>query len=259
MCSGTRGKTALLNSVRKRASQLHKTVEVYQFQFHQFKTLNPTRNHPPSIEYLDLFKMGPDEPFWNDALFTNNHEPWAVDPDTQHGMRQISYLDQAQEEMRRIGWEVRRAMRWAVELHVSLHEAVTAQSDKLKNLASHPKLDSLTEPTRLKAAMVVIHVRWITITRLQERWSQDFPNIFLHTKPQANDSELLERWSRQVQDIKIWRESGKLSSIPGHFTNDPIDDLVDDDDVQCTSEGKAEFVGDDDDDENDDDADAEIQ
>lgn len=220
MLAGTRGKTALLNSVRKRATQLHKTVEVYQSQLANFRRQHPTRHHPPPIEYLESFKMSPDDPFWNDGLFTNNHDPWAVDPDTQHGMRQIAYFDRAKEEMRRIGWEVRRAMRWAISLHDSLLDTFKTDSASLSKLASHPTLRYLPEVQKKKGAMVVIHIRWVSLTRLQEKWNPDFQTVFNKTKTQPDDAELWERWCRQGKDIKIWCESGKLSSIPGHFPTD---------------------------------------
>lgn len=109
--AGTRGKTALLNSVRKHAAQLQKTVENYQARLAEFKRLYPDRACPKEVDYASLLKMQSDDPFWNDALFTNYNEPWAVDSDTQLGMRQISYLDRAQEEFRRLGWEVHRLMK----------------------------------------------------------------------------------------------------------------------------------------------------
>lgn len=164
--------------------------------------------------------MAPDDPFWNDGLFTNNHEPWAVDPDTQHGMRQIAYLDRAQEELRQIGWEVRCVMQWAVDLHHSLLQALTSESDRINKLAGHPKLESLSQASRLNAAMLVIHSRWIILTRQQEKWNRDFLSVFAQTKAQADDCDLLDKWGGQVRDIQKWRVTGKLSSIPGNISPD---------------------------------------
>lgn len=158
--------------------------------------------------------------------------------------------------MHRIGWGVRRVTRWAVNLHLSLLKALTAQSDSIVKLAGHPNLASLSEVQRLKAAMVVIHTRWITLTRQQEKWNQDFPTIFSQTKPQTDDSELLEKWGNQVQDIQKWQVTGKLSCIPGNFTPDLTGVEVDGDEE--LPEGFSVALGEEDE-EDDDDDDAEKQ
>ncbi|KAG0141222.1 hypothetical protein CROQUDRAFT_99043 [Cronartium quercuum f. sp. fusiforme G11] len=38
------------------------------------------------LSYEELFTLEADHPFWNDGLFTNSGEPWAVDPNTCHSM-----------------------------------------------------------------------------------------------------------------------------------------------------------------------------
>ncbi|POV99120.1 hypothetical protein PSTT_14030 [Puccinia striiformis] len=74
----------------------------------------PTRHAPPTMSYDELLRLQPDDPFWNDGLFTNGNEPWAIDINTQRGIRFLASLKRSREEHRRIGWEARRAMRWAI-------------------------------------------------------------------------------------------------------------------------------------------------
>ncbi|KAH9809708.1 hypothetical protein DFH28DRAFT_1086136 [Melampsora americana] len=101
------GRTAVLATIRKHAVALSKAVDRYQDRLKAFRRQFPDRlAYPPEIEYATLFKIQPDDPFWSEGLFTNHSEPWAIDPSTQYGMRQLSYLERSKEEVRRIGWEV---------------------------------------------------------------------------------------------------------------------------------------------------------
>ncbi|EGG10933.1 uncharacterized protein MELLADRAFT_102733 [Melampsora larici-populina 98AG31] len=132
--TGVSGRTAVLASIRKHAAALGKAVDRYQERLNTFRQKFPNRlAYPPDIEYATLFQIAPDDPFWSEGLFTNHNEPWAIDPSTQYGMRQLSYLERSEEELRRIGWEVRREMRWIINtrtrishlLQCLLHVALT--------------------------------------------------------------------------------------------------------------------------------------
>lgn len=102
--------------------------------------------------------MASNNPFRNNYLFTKNHKPRAVGPDTQHSMRWITYFDKAQEEILWIEREVRRAMRWEIGFVSSLLDSFITESDSLSKLASHSTFESLAEAKRKKATMVAIHV-----------------------------------------------------------------------------------------------------
>lgn len=108
---GTHGKTALLTAVRKHTVKLYQAIKLYNDRLSQFNARYPDHPiNPPPIVYKDLFSMEADNAFWNNGLFTNANEPWAVDPHTQRGMRQFAYFEHSEEEIKRIGWEVRRSM-----------------------------------------------------------------------------------------------------------------------------------------------------
>ncbi|EGG10921.1 uncharacterized protein MELLADRAFT_59877 [Melampsora larici-populina 98AG31] len=133
---GVSGRTAVLASIRKHAAALGKAVDRYQERLNTFRQKFPNRlAYPPDIEYATLFQIAPDDPFWSEGLFTNHNEPWAIDPSTQYGMRQLSYLERSEEELRRIGWEVRREMRWIINtrtrishlLQCLLHECINVK------------------------------------------------------------------------------------------------------------------------------------
>ncbi|WAR59025.1 hypothetical protein PtB15_10B367 [Puccinia triticina] len=117
---GTRGQQKIMKALRKRAANLRSVLDRYNQQVDSFRSRNPDRVAPPTINYSELIALQADDLFWNDGLFTNANEPWAVEPRTQQGIRRLAYFNRALEEIRRLGWESRRAMQWATERHTRL-------------------------------------------------------------------------------------------------------------------------------------------
>ncbi|WAR55412.1 hypothetical protein PtB15_6B153 [Puccinia triticina] len=103
--TGTNGQQKLIKSVRKQAKALHKVLNKYTKQVHTFIRLFPDRTHPRPLEYDELLNLKSEDPFWNNGLFTNENQPWAVDPTTQKGIRHLAALRRGEEEQRRLGWE----------------------------------------------------------------------------------------------------------------------------------------------------------
>ncbi|KAH8930335.1 hypothetical protein BT69DRAFT_1201285, partial [Atractiella rhizophila] len=63
--------------------------------------------------YDELKSLSLDDPFWNDGFMMCARGLWQTDVITQAGIRTVMERDRAVEELRRMGWEVRRAMAWA--------------------------------------------------------------------------------------------------------------------------------------------------
>ncbi|KAG0141049.1 hypothetical protein CROQUDRAFT_52297, partial [Cronartium quercuum f. sp. fusiforme G11] len=83
---GTHGINHLLKTLHKQGACLAKPLITYQTQLTTCLTNFPGQTYPPSLSYKELFTLEANHPFWNDGLFTNSGEPWAVDPNTCHGM-----------------------------------------------------------------------------------------------------------------------------------------------------------------------------
>ncbi|POW16024.1 hypothetical protein PSTT_01706, partial [Puccinia striiformis] len=107
----------LVKSLRKRAEKLQTVLTQYTKSQAAFVEAFPDRPAPPAPQYDELLQMPANNPFWNDGILSNHNEPWAVDQSTQAGMRDIARLARAEEEVRQIGREVRRSVRWAVHEH----------------------------------------------------------------------------------------------------------------------------------------------
>ncbi|OAW00171.1 hypothetical protein PTTG_25187 [Puccinia triticina 1-1 BBBD Race 1] len=227
---GTDGQQKLIESVRKRAQALRKVLNKYNKQVREFIRLFPERAHPRQLEYDELLKLESEDAFWNDGLFTNRNEPWAIDPITQKGIRHLAAYNRGLEEQRRLGWEVRRAMRWAVERHDTLSHlilqmtTVTGGSNRewtelvahpiLQTLVAHPILQSLAAPKKTTVARSLLQSELVKIYQLQIAWQRTCITILNNTQQQLGDENLRERWSRQLEHIEL----GYYSMIPGSDT-----------------------------------------
>ncbi|KAH9818347.1 hypothetical protein DFH28DRAFT_925835 [Melampsora americana] len=230
---GHKGKTHLLVALRKHATQLKKIVETYRTRRAQYHQQYPANQLPPDIDYHELLQIQADHPFWNNSLFTKIQAPWAVDPTTRHGMQQLAYADRAKEELRRLGWEVRRAMRWATTSHDRIWKhflSLRLEPDSDQNLAtpllSHLTLSHLPLEDRRSAATVIVKNEFVKLTHLQTTWNESLLEVFSQTHAQIGDEDLKNTWKSQLNHISTLREQDKLSMIPGDIET-PVDVVMD--------------------------------
>ncbi|POW09206.1 hypothetical protein PSHT_09260 [Puccinia striiformis] len=177
---GTRASTRLMDSVRDRGRILHAAVDAYTARVLAFRTACPTRHAPPMMTYAELLRLQPDDPFWNDGLFTNGNEPWAIDVNTQRGIRFLASLNRGKEE----------------------HGGLAG------NMVH-----------RVHCAGVVVHARLIELARLQVEWDGKIVEVFEQTLPQAGDVDLLAAWELQIAQITRAMRNSHLSGIPGDIND----------------------------------------
>ncbi|KAH9809146.1 hypothetical protein DFH28DRAFT_1067209 [Melampsora americana] len=229
---GTHGKTALLTAVRKHAVRLYQAIKLYNDRLSQFNARYPDHPFsPPPIVYKELFTMEADDAFWNDGLFTNANEPWAVDPHTQRGMRQFAYFERSEEEIRRIGWEVRRTMRWASSRYRTLFNNLEIQR-KLFNderhaclvvdrILAHPDLQIFpSRRDRRGVASNLFYNDFLEHVDLMETWNDDLLKAFRHTASQGDpgdEGNVWGMWRRHIIDIETMRHKGFLTTQLGSF------------------------------------------
>ncbi|KAH9823216.1 hypothetical protein DFH28DRAFT_1172432 [Melampsora americana] len=233
---GHNDKTPLLKTLRDQAARLKTKLEIYQKMLTTYSLTSPHRSQPANITYAELLKIDHDHSFWNDGLFTNGREPWAIDANTQHGMRQVAYMDRASEEIRRIGWEVRRVMRWAIESHNSLHDyLLRLLSHKYDEgglamdlpLIQHPSLTSLSGSSKVSAAQIIINEKLARVLNLQIDWNPNLLEVFNTTPPQDGDNDLRLKWCNQVLKIQGMYSKCAIVLNPGIITR--LDEEVGDD------------------------------
>ncbi|PLW12634.1 hypothetical protein PCASD_16209, partial [Puccinia coronata f. sp. avenae] len=240
---GTSMQQKLLDALRKRAKQLHNVLNEYVKRVEEFAAEFPDRAHPIIIDYNSLMRIDSDDAFWNDGLFTNQNEPWAVDPNTQKGIRLLASLNRGLEEERRIGWEVRRAMKWAIQEHSQLVNLIREFTGPINpdhqffSLTDHPTLRSLGTIGRTLAAKALVHARFVHICNLQWEWNHFCLQVLADTTSQEDDLTIRCQWSDQMTTLRL-----DISQLPGNNDN-----------LLATLEGRVPHLEDQEDQEEDDD------
>ncbi|EGF97144.1 uncharacterized protein MELLADRAFT_79852 [Melampsora larici-populina 98AG31] len=243
---GVNRTSIVVTSVQRHALALKKFLDCYLIQLEDYRKVFPTNIVPdPATMNLDrLLKLEADSPFWNDGFITHAHEPWAVDPKTQHGMRQLAYFQRSKEELRRIGWEIRRSMRWATRRHQSLLRLFKELRDFNSELTSAQAKSLLVSLPSRVAVTSIIHTELLKVFHLQELWHDPLMDILFRTDFQQGDQDLLYLWKQQVLWISLMREKGELSLIPGDFAcmpQEPPNNLPDLFEVEVQDEQRNTF------------------
>lgn len=131
--TGATNNPKIVKLVSKAKASVKEAFAKYTKRAANFTQEHDPRHKPAIPTYDQLQDLPVDDPFWNDGFFTNDNEPWAVDPYTQGGVRAVLAKDRALEELRRLGWEVRRSMSWAYERNNSLTH-ILSECRKCKHL-----------------------------------------------------------------------------------------------------------------------------
>ncbi|KAA1075235.1 hypothetical protein PGT21_031896 [Puccinia graminis f. sp. tritici] len=236
---GTDGKEKLINSIRKKTLALQTVVNTYNRNLSAFHTAFPNRPILQEVVYDTILQMEPDNIFWIDGVFTNHNEPWAIDPDTQDGMRLVARQQRAHEETCRIGREMRRLIRWAVIEHqriIPLMFGLASQSElvntRLQPALTHSMLQTLSTEDQLDFMKAILHNHFITLSTLQLVWNKNVEHILFNTGPYENNGELFRCWNEQVLRLSFLKQTGNLSKVSGDFDNaignnlDNIDESV---------------------------------
>ncbi|SCZ92543.1 BZ3500_MvSof-1268-A1-R1_Chr5-2g07961 [Microbotryum saponariae] len=69
-------------------------------------------NLPLATTIKSLVTLSPTDAFWQDGFFEHDTAPWAIDTDVQKGIKAVLLKARAEEEILRIGAEVRQLLAW---------------------------------------------------------------------------------------------------------------------------------------------------
>ncbi|KAA1126881.1 hypothetical protein PGTUg99_030159 [Puccinia graminis f. sp. tritici] len=216
--------------LHKHAEQLRTVLESYTKQVLKYIADYPTQPAPRIIQYADLLELPSDDPFWSDGFFSDSNEAWAIDLTTQQGIRHLACMNRGNEEIRRLGWETRRAMRWVInrhnklktnikllfELSVDQQTMVDNLPELLRPLVGHPYVLANTSLSdRLQCIRSILHSAYIEIMDLQLGWDPLIVEVLRNTPPQNNDGNLQNDWQVQISHIHWLHRMGFFSGIPG--------------------------------------------
>ncbi|KAH9809487.1 hypothetical protein DFH28DRAFT_1133358 [Melampsora americana] len=200
---GTHEKERIMLAIQRRTRTLKKHLTTYTHIAQEFQELYP--NHPtsPVIKYGNLMQADADNHFWNDGIFTHSEEPWEVDHRTQAGMCVLARLQRGQEELRCLGWEVRRSMRWATHEHNRIWNILVA----LKEAGN----------SKIGVAEGMLHNAFVKIAGFQKVWDIRVMEVLQRTPEQVGDYKLMTIWKSQLLKVRQLRSSGCGSTKAGDF------------------------------------------
>lgn len=220
--TGTKGKEKVMAALQKRGARLRPALDTYNRLLNIFTAACPNRLMPRNISYKELMEAAPDDPFWNEGVFTYADQLWATDRRTQIGMRAHARQQRGEEEVRRLGWEIRRSMRWAVrevkEL-ISLLKVYNPTSTppdfppKFVSLVQHQSLAALTVSEKLLAVKNLLHAQFLHVSQLQLTWHADMMRPFSLSPSQEGDWELQKDWNWQINLFRYLRREVFLTQI----------------------------------------------
>ncbi|KAH9821120.1 hypothetical protein DFH28DRAFT_923554 [Melampsora americana] len=224
---GTHEKERIMQAIERRSQTMKKTLNNYNCLAREFEEKYPDHQASPPIEYLELIQKEADDHFWNDGIFTHLGKPWAVDCGTQLGMRALARFKRGKEELRRLGWEVRRAMRWSTKEHTRLWDIlndikvydVNQPSDLIQHFLSNEVLASLPNQGKIEVGKGLLHNAFVKITTLCIYWDDKAMEVMMRTPAQLGDLELMTLWKTQLNRITHLRALGFASSRLGDFEN----------------------------------------
>ncbi|KAH9824283.1 hypothetical protein DFH28DRAFT_1078018 [Melampsora americana] len=196
------GQSESLSIARTRT--MKRTLTNYNRLACVFQDQHPDHLASPEIEYSHLIRMEADDPFWNDARF-----------------------QRCKEEIRRLGWEVRRAMRWATQAHDRVWDIlnhlkvldINQPNELIQNFLSNEALGSLSIDGKVDVAKGLVHNTFAKISTLSICWDVKAMAVMMKTPPQLGDLELMTLWKLQLYRIKHLRAAGFGSTRHGDFEN----------------------------------------
>ncbi|KAH9809628.1 hypothetical protein DFH28DRAFT_904410, partial [Melampsora americana] len=121
---------------------------------------------------------------------------------------------------------VRRAMRWATNLHARLwtvvhhlthSEEVTPAS--ITTFIHHNILRDVSSPAKVRIVKGLLHNEYTRICQLQLRWHVKLVEVFMNTRAQTGDEQLIELWMLQGRRIQKLRSIDFGSIRGGDFEN----------------------------------------
>ncbi|KAH9808234.1 hypothetical protein DFH28DRAFT_910459 [Melampsora americana] len=196
---GTHEKERIMLAIEKRTRTMKKTLTNYNRLAREFQNRHPDQPASPAIEYSDLIHMEADNPFWNN-------------------------VQRGHEELRRLGWEVRRSMRWAVAEHERLWPILNhlknnddPGSELIQHFMNNDTLQSLSISGRIQVVKGLLHNLFVKMSRLALYWDSKAMQVMMKTPAQLGDLALMTLWKTQRNRIVRLRSSGYGSIRHGDF------------------------------------------
>ncbi|SGY69535.1 BQ5605_C004g03029 [Microbotryum silenes-dioicae] len=210
-----------LNSLRPR---LMKAVAMYNDEMKKYAAILAnsedshsilrTRRVPPSApeDLNELLKLDILAPLWNNGLYSHPTEPWAYEDDVRVGIPAVLSRARCQQEIKRLGWEVRRIGRWLISRRKRFQQ-VRQQSLQRDEQDDSAMMMLEQEEERLRN----IARRWFSKGGLDHLWECTRQT----GEPQVEEWVELRMWC--TDDVDVFQRT-TAGGLPDHTWPDCIND-----------------------------------
>ncbi|KAH9808173.1 hypothetical protein DFH28DRAFT_936433 [Melampsora americana] len=228
---GTRMQQHTKKTLRDKQLILKSKYNLFERNVTKFNNDFPANNPIVCPPFEEMKRLSLQDGFWDIGQLTHPDQPWAVDKDTQEGIR--AYLDKthASDELNRISRECRQSINWALKVQDKLSALKTA----VEHIGDDPDDETnkwivsvvgsrLTLPTvRLKKSKRVLWALYSRIkqehARLMIRWNCGMLELFSSTRmycqlTEQQEFELRTRWSNlAVMSRVTWSEGAQADIV----------------------------------------------
>lgn len=113
-------------NLREKQSILKAKYNLFERNVTKFNNDFPDDDPILCPQFEDMKRLSLEDSFWDIGQLTHPDQPWAVDKDTQEGIR--AYLDKthAIDELNRVSRECRQSINWALKMQEKLSALNTA-------------------------------------------------------------------------------------------------------------------------------------
>ncbi|KAH9809123.1 hypothetical protein DFH28DRAFT_934631 [Melampsora americana] len=220
---GTRMQQRSKKMLRDKQATLKSKYTTYKTNVDKFNTEFPSADPIVCPVLEDIKKLQLADPFWDIGQLTHPNEAWATDEDTKVGIRAYLEMTHAHDELRRVGREVRQAIKWALVTQEKLSVLKTAlecqdlDPNTIGNkwLAELVGLPDIPGQGRLGKSRAVLSALFGRLSqehaRLWMLWNSGLIGLMEKTKvyvqlPEEEESTLRMRWVALVAGSRLtWR------------------------------------------------------
>ncbi|KNF04130.1 hypothetical protein PSTG_02834 [Puccinia striiformis f. sp. tritici PST-78] len=125
---GTKGREKVFQALQDRESTVARALNLYNKRYADYVAEYPDKapatqyEHPISYDEFSIFPL--DDAFWNDGIYYQSKEPWAIDPNVCSGINCVLILSRIQEEFQLIAQELARMVEWAISHYHTLYKSI---------------------------------------------------------------------------------------------------------------------------------------
>ncbi|EHS64309.1 uncharacterized protein PGTG_20921 [Puccinia graminis f. sp. tritici CRL 75-36-700-3] len=217
---GTELKEKIMKAMQNRQAAVKSLLDSFNKLLGEFIEKFPNQQVCDSslypLEYKTFSHWPLDHHFWNDGLYMQCKEPWAIDPNVRAGINCVLILSRVQEEFQLIAQELARATGWAVAYYSRISDRINYISRRIALLANEAnasedveldyidnlELYGLSRWDKLRVIRKLLRHQRSTHVTLVNEWHSHVLWLNSHCQPANNRSELQQQWQKMRHEIR---------------------------------------------------------